>query len=71
MLLSAAKVARRWESWGDAASLRSGGAGDSVWLVDFEGEEALGEVAVLTLAQFFHAIDITTYICLISQRARR
>lgn len=46
MLLSAANVARRCESCGEAANLRSGGAGVSVWLVDFEGEEALGEEAI-------------------------
>ena len=53
MLLSEAKVARRWASCGDAARRRSGGAGleaEADVLVgdeEFVGEEA-GQMLVLT-----------------------
>lgn len=43
MLLSAAKVARRWESWGEAASRRSGG-GLAIAFGFLVGERADGGV---------------------------
>lgn len=42
MLESAAKVARRWASCGDAARRRSGGAGLRVW-AGFVGDAGVGE----------------------------
>lgn len=49
MLESAAKVARRWASCGDAARRRSGGAGLRVW-EGFVGEAGVGEATGLMLA---------------------
>lgn len=49
-LLSEANVARRWESWGEAARRRRGGAGDIVWLWAFVGDEEFGDAAANGLA---------------------
>jgi hypothetical protein len=44
-LLSDAKVARRWESWGEAASRSKGGAGAIVDAGSREGDAEFGEFA--------------------------
>ena len=71
MLLSEAKVARRWASCGDAASRKSGGAGLEAEADVLVGdEEFVGEEAGQMLVKLMLIMRLRTHIYRSSPRAR-